>query len=116
MDPNRQNGHNIELDNVDHLEDTHCVMRIKIRRKGQLVSHPGCLRSITSFVLEEKTSCAGMSLNLIVRKTRKIIKKSTTKAKQNSPKQLQGLVENILNPLEKKLSKIGTDQKIQKLI
>jgi len=111
VDPDAENGHKIEFDNLDHLEDEHCVIRIKTLQNGKLVSHPGTLRSIEHFVLEKQTSCAGQSMNLTVKKTNNIIKKNILKSRKKIPTELKRLFDGVVEPFENRRSKRNRTKK-----
>ena len=64
VDPDAEDCRKVEISSGDMLENSHQVMRIKILKKGKLVSHPGTLRMISSFVLEKQTAYKGEALNL----------------------------------------------------
>ena len=92
---NLQSKYKIELDTGDKLEDCHQVMRIRITKNGKLISHPGCLRSISSFVLDTQVSFSGQSSMMLTRHRKNIIQKCMTKSISKSPKEIQGLLESV---------------------
>ena len=71
-------------------------MRIQIYQKGKLVSHPGCLRPISSFVLEKQDTFSGQSMNLIVENSNQIITRSVEKSTNIATPQVRRLMGRFL--------------------
>ena len=92
VDPDALSGIKLTLDNTDRLEDSHYVMRIQIYKKGKLVSYPGCLRPISSFILDKQDTFSDQSMNLIVENSDQIITRSVEKSTNNSTPQVRQLM------------------------
>ena len=97
VDPRAKSGKKVELSSNDMLKDDHNVRRIKVLKQGRLVSHPGCLRQISSFVLTSQTKFSGSSLSVSLNNTLTIVTRSKKNLIEKTPKKYKGLVGALVN-------------------